>query len=94
MGPYDNEANNGQGEYVFDNAVINAHWVVNNETNMLSIIPRDNDGFEAYGPDEDEEALFLLTDAELEDHAKMESIGFSLVLIGQRGFNSEAGFYY
>jgi hypothetical protein len=94
MGPYDNEANSGKGEYLFDDAVKNAHWVANNETNMLSIIARDADGFEGYGPDEDEEALFSLSDAELEDHTTMERLGFSIIPMTQRGFNSEIGFYF
>jgi hypothetical protein len=90
MGPFDNET----GEYVFDQEVMDAHWLINEAKGNLYIIARSGDGFDGYGADDDiESRLFKLPDAKLEDQGVMLSEGFSLVPDVLRRFSPDVGFY-
>ena len=89
-GPYCNSTE----QYIESQDVMDAHWLVDDETNALYIVARDGDEFEGYGDDDETlSALFSLTDAQLSDDAFMEEKGFSLVYPPLRRFSTEIGHY-
>jgi len=92
MGTYDNEA----GIFIFDQAVMDAHWLEHEPSGQVFIIGRSGDGFESHGGDGDElEALlFTMTDEQLSDETLMSENEFALVPDSLRRYNEESGYYH
>tara|TARA_B100000749_G_scaffold266208_1_gene242028 strand:+ start:1447 stop:1728 length:282 start_codon:yes stop_codon:yes gene_type:complete len=91
MGPhYDNNT----GRYIKYEEVFNAHWLVDNETDALYLLPRDGDGFDTYGMDEEvEERLNTFSDEQLADYDFMEEQGFTVIPDHQRRFDEATGYF-
>lgn len=91
MGPH---FDNDTSLYVFNDEVFNSHWILHNETNEIYLVPRNNQSFDVYGPDDD--VVFTLTnldEEQLEDDDFISEMGFSLIFDYQRRFNEEIGYY-
>ena len=86
MGPYDNET----GEHIYFEDVMNSFWFISQSTGALYIVPRDEDSFEGYGPDE---ALVGFSDEMLSDDNAMMSAGFDPVPDVLRRFEPEIGYF-
>lgn len=85
---------NENNEYLFDEEIDKAHWFRSQETGLLHIIPREGDGFEPYGPDdEDAETLLTLSEETLQDEYEMASHGFDIVHPPLRRHSKDVGFY-
>jgi hypothetical protein len=78
---------------IFNEAVMNAHWILNEDSLELSVLPTANDDFEAYCADNDEEFLLSLSDDQLADEEFLENKGYSIVPQVLRRFSPEAGYY-
>lgn len=90
MGPYDND----KSEYVFDSEVLEAHWLIHEQTGFLYIVARDDDGFEGYGADDAVlESLYRFSDNQLEDTDVMTAQGFEVVPEVLRRMDPEQGYF-
>ncbi len=82
---------NGLG--VFDPQVMSGIWLINDETDALTIIPLPEHDYEICGTDADEIILAPLSIDELLDDEKMADRGYTTVYQWQRRHNTEIGYY-
>ena len=84
------------GLYIFDQCIMDAHWLISEDTGMLHIVSRDDSVtvFDVLGPDDkDSEMLMGLADDTLSDDDIMDDYGFSIVYSPLRRFSPESGYY-
>lgn len=78
---------------VFSPAVMDAIWLINDETDALTIIPLECHDFEICGTDADEIILSPLSTTVLLDEDEMSNRGYTLAYPWQRRYCSETGYF-
>jgi hypothetical protein len=90
MGPFDNNTE----QYIEDEAILDAHWLLHIASGQLCIIPRANDDFEGFGANDAVlETLYTLDDAQLSDAGALKKLGFEKVPDVLRRFSDDIGYY-
>lgn len=74
-GLYDNETSS----YLYLEDLVTAHWLQHIESGEYMILAKEGQGFDSYGTERDEEALFAMTDEELKNESLMREKGWRVL---------------
>lgn len=92
MGHFDNETE----LHIFSDEIMQANWLLSEETGLLHIVPLKNQSFEMLGPDDEDSEILLskqIQDNEFNDEEFMLDLGFYPVQDSLKRFSKTDGYF-